>query len=135
MGRKKNIYPTNVCDEVKRLYNSKRELKQIDINVFQEWYDSKNGSCQYCGLTSQESQLLFISFPESTRGGRRGKRLEIDRIDPSVSNYGHDINNLTLSCYWCNNARTNYFTSNEFRIIGKQIKSIQQERIKKLRKL
>jgi 5-methylcytosine-specific restriction endonuclease McrA len=74
---------------------------------------------------------LFQKFPASTRGGRRGKRLELDRINPKIKNYGEDINNLALACYWCNNAKTNYFTFEEFKIIGEKIKEIQQERLKK----
>jgi hypothetical protein len=85
-------------------------------------------------LTSDESLLLFHWYPKSTRGGRRGKRLELDRIDPSVKNYGQDIKNLTLACHWCNNAKSNYFTYEEFKIIGESIKEIQLKRIRNLTK-
>ncbi len=132
MGRKMKICPPNITDEVKRLYKSKTGLRQIDIDVFQKWYDSRKGSCDYCGLTSDESLLLFHGYPKSTRGGRRGKRLEIDRINPSIKNYGQDINNLALACYWCNNAKTNYFTFEEFKKIGERIKDIQDARIENL---
>jgi hypothetical protein len=135
MGRKKKIYSINISEEVKRLYKSKIGLKQIDIEVFQSWYNSKNGSCDYCGLTSRESLILFNRFPKSTRGGRRGKRLELDRIDPTIKNYGQDIQNLALACYWCNNAKTNYFSFEEFRKIGEKIKEIQQNRIDNINKI
>jgi hypothetical protein len=52
MGRKKTLYSINISEEVKRLYKSKIGIKQIDIEDFQKWYDSKNGCCDYCGLTS-----------------------------------------------------------------------------------
>lgn len=129
MGRKRKIYSSNISEEVKRLYNSKTGLKQINIDDFQNWYDSKNGCCDYCGLTSNESLALFNKYPQSTRGGRRGKRLELDRIDPQIKNYGQDIHNLALACYWCNNAKTNYFTFEEFKKIGERIKEVQQARI------
>jgi len=132
MGRKRKVYSINVSEEVKRLYNSKTGLKQIDIDVFQKWYDSKKGCCDYCGLTSKESLVLFLNYPKATRGGRRGKRLELDRKNPLVKNYGEDINNLALACYWCNNAKTNYFTYEEFKKIGEKIKEIQQIRINKI---
>ncbi len=132
MGRKRKAYSINIRDEVIRLYKSKRSLKQIEIVVFQNWYDSKNGCCEYCGLKSEESLILFYKYPVSTRGGRRGKRLELDRINPAIKNYGEDINNLALSCYWCNNAKTNYFTYEEFKVIGDKIKEIQQYRINKI---
>jgi hypothetical protein len=134
MGRKKTLYSINICEEVKRLYKSKIGIKQIDIEDFQKWYDSKNGCCDYCGLTSSESLLLFNNYPKSTRGGKRGQRLELDRINPLITNYGTDINNLALACYWCNNAKTNYFTFDEFKKIGEMIKEIQQSRINKIKK-
>jgi hypothetical protein len=34
-----------------------------------------------------------------------------------------------LACYWCNNAKTNYFTYDEFKIIGEKMKVVQQARI------
>jgi 5-methylcytosine-specific restriction endonuclease McrA len=80
-------------------------------------------------LTSEESLILFNRYPQSTRGGRRGKRLELDRINPAIRNYGSNINNLALACYWCNNAKTNYFTYDEFKIIGEKMKVVQQARI------
>ena len=134
MGRKRKIYSIIISEEVKRLYNSKTSLKQINIDDFQNWYDSKNGCCDYCGLTTKESLILFNEYPKSTRGGRRGKRLELDRINPSIKNYGQDIANLALACYWCNNAKTNYFTFDEFKMIGIKIKEVQQLRLNKLKK-
>ena len=135
MGRQRKVYSVDICEEVKRLYNSKTGLRQIDIDVFQKWYHSKNGCCDYCGLTSNESLILFNNYPQSTRGGRRGKRLELDRIDPSIENYGQNIKNLALACYWCNNAKTNYFTFEEFKKIGEKIKEIQQIRLNNINKL
>ena len=132
MGRKRQIYGVNISEEVKRLYKSKTGLKQIDIDLFQIWYDLKNGCCDYCGLSSKESLLLFNRYPKFTREGRRGKRLELDRINPLISNYGQDIKNLALACYWCNNAKTNYFTFEEFKKIGEKIKEIQLIRITKI---
>lgn len=131
MRRKKCNNEPNVSDEVKRLYRTKTGLKQIDIEVFQKWFESKNGCCDYCGLTSTESLILFQKYPNSTRGGRRGKRLELDKINPKIKNYGEDINNLALACYWCNNAKTNYFSFDEFKKIGEVIKNIQNIRLKK----
>ena len=132
MGEKSRKY-YNISNEVRRLYNSKTGLKQIEIDVFQKWYDSKNGCCEYCGISGQDSLILFNKYPESTRGGRRGKRLELDRIDPLIKNYGQDISNLALACYWCNNAKTNYFNYEEFKKIGETIKLVQRNRLSQLK--
>jgi hypothetical protein len=132
MGRNRKEDDINITDDVRRLHNSKKGLKQIKIEDFQEWYNSKNGSCDYCGLTSKQSLILFYRYPETTRGGRRGKRLELDRIDPSIRNYGEKIENLALACYWCNNAKTNYFTYDEFKEIGGKLNEVQQKRLNNL---
>ncbi len=63
---------------------------------------------------------------DATRGGKRGRRLEIDRINPSLS-YDR-LENLVWCCYWCNNAKSNFFTKEEFmpiaKIIGEALKKI-----------
>jgi hypothetical protein len=38
--------------------------------------------------------------------------------------YGENISDLVFSCYWCNNAKSNFFTSEEFEEIGKIIAEI-----------
>lgn len=120
-----------IDEHIKKLYQSKKELKKIDINLFVDWYNNSKRCCTYCGLTEKETLILFNKYPETTRGGRRGKRLEIDRINPNIKDYGEDINNLALACYWCNNAKSNYFTYEEFKIIGRSISEINQLRLKK----
>ena len=131
MKRKYKSKFYNVEENIKKLYQSKKDLKKIDINVFVDWYNKSNGCCTYCGLTEKETLIFFNRYPETTRGGKRGKRLEIDRKDPKLEDYGQDIENLALACYWCNNAKTNYFTFDEFKKIGKKIKEVQQLRINK----
>jgi len=122
-----SIY-SGISEEVKRLYKSKVGLKKIGINVFENWYNCQKDRCTYCELTSAQSLLLFHQYPEATRGGRRGKRLELERKNPLIQCYGDDINNLALACYWCNNAKTNYFTFDEFKIIGQAFREIQKNR-------
>ena len=121
-----------ISNNVRKLYNSKKGLKKIDIYVFKDWFEKQKDSCAYCGITTEESVMLFNKYPEATRKGRRGKRLEIDRIDPKITDYGADINNLALSCYWCNNAKTNYFSFDEFKLIGKTLGEIQKVRLSRI---
>ena len=120
---------TGVDKEIRTLYNSKKGLKNIDFDSFKNWYESQNDACSYCGLTSADSAKLFHKYPKATRGGRRGKRLELDRKDSAIANYGKDINNLALACYWCNNAKTNYISYDEFKIIGATFSHIQKNRL------
>jgi hypothetical protein len=61
------------------------------------------------------------------RSKTRGKTLELDRKIPNESY--NNIENLALCCYWCNNAKTDTFTHEEFLIIGKSIGTIWQQRL------
>lgn len=80
--------------------------------------------CYYCGTSSKQSARLFElqdgkTKYQATRGGRRGRRLELDRRDPA-KDYD-DLDNLAWCCYWCNNAKSNLFTETEFMPVGKAI--------------
>jgi hypothetical protein len=103
---------------------------------YNNWYNKEkfDKGCFYCGTTNETSEALYkIQLdgirPNATRGGKRGKRLELDRIDPNLP-YDH-IDNIVWSCYWCNNAKSNFFTKEEFepiaKEIGKCIKKIMEE--------
>jgi len=48
----------------------------------------------------------------------RGSYMEVVRIE---LNKGYEEGNLVLSCYWCNNAKTDEFTATEFKPIGELI--------------
>jgi hypothetical protein len=110
----------------KRTGKVKQGFKDTTSHQFAEWYDKDvfEKGCYYCGLTNSESKIIFQLQRnglrnDATRGGKRGSRLEIDRVDPSLC-YDR-LNNLVWCCYWCNNAKSNFFSLEEFRKIGKEI--------------
>jgi len=132
-------------EELKKLYNQKREkldkkslkltagFKAITFEEFNHWFskDHFNLGCHYCGTTNEQSLRLYNMQrsgirPDATRGGKRGKRLELDRKNP-FKPYD-DLDNIVWSCYWCNNAKSNFFTYEEFKpialAIGETLKSI-----------
>lgn len=87
------------------------------------WYLRHPKYCHYCGLTIKDMEALhevpgFINKRDATRG----YSLEIDR---KISYLPYDnIDNLTLACYWCNNAKTDTFTENEFLQIGRMFNQV-----------
>ncbi len=100
---------------------------------FCNWYKPEVYAlgCAYCGTTNEISEALYKmqkngTRPDATRGGKRGKRLELDRVDPNKQY--DELENIVWCCYWCNNAKTNFFTRQEFTPIaieiGKSIKKI-----------
>ncbi|HEV7350965.1 hypothetical protein [Telluribacter sp.] len=92
-------------------------VKWFDIDVF-------NQGCHYCGISNDKSYQLYQMQrnglrPDATRGGKRGKRLELDRKDP-YQPYDN-LHNVVWCCYWCNNSKSNFFTEGEFRPIAEEI--------------
>jgi 5-methylcytosine-specific restriction endonuclease McrA len=82
--------------------------------------------CHYCGITLDGIESL-IEKRKLYKKSLRGWSLEIDRLN---SNIEYTPDNCVMSCYWCNNAKTDEFTPAEFLKVGKVIKEIWQERLK-----
>jgi 5-methylcytosine-specific restriction endonuclease McrA len=104
-----------------------KKCPQIEFFDFKEWYESKERKCFYCNITEPEIEKLWEKYPDLTKR-KRGKKLEIERLEPNLP---YSItSNLVFSCYWCNNAKTDTFTKNEFSEIGKVIEQIWKKRLK-----
>jgi 5-methylcytosine-specific restriction endonuclease McrA len=88
--------------------------------------DAEKRCCKYCEITDAEIDTLRTNGLIKTKRGR-GFRLEIDRLN---SNKEYWDNNIVLACYWCNNAKTDEFTQDEFKLVGNVIKKIWDERLK-----
>jgi hypothetical protein len=138
--------------ERKKIFNQKREkierkknkkgitttkiiagFKTVTIEQFEEWFNAEvfKKGCHYCGTTNERSLELYQMQrtglrPDATRGGKRGKRLELDRKNPNLPY--DDLKNIVWCCYWCNNAKSNFFTEDEFKpiaiAIGKALNNI-----------
>ena len=111
---------------IRDLYNRKK-IKADGINFpeFYDWYIEKQKamSCFYCGIKEDQiQQVIPKTLFEKLWGGKRGKKLELERKihDEKYSN----INNLDFACTWCNNAKTNTFTCEEFKEIAKGINTV-----------
>ena len=93
-------------------------------NIFSE---DKERKCHYCGITETIiGQLILKGKIKTKRLLTRGRKMEIDRAKP---NKGYTKGNIVLSCYWCNNAKTDEFSYDEFKSkIAPAIRSIWVER-------
>jgi 5-methylcytosine-specific restriction endonuclease McrA len=111
----------------KELYSTYDRVKK---NCAQDWENSKSfyawyhltagkqkSCCKYCGLPGDTKKYYGKHFRE----GRRGKRLEVDRID---NNKPYSSDNCVLACYPCNNAKSDVFSSQEFEKIAKTIREV-----------
>lgn len=101
----------------------------IDKAVFMNWYgeDEKDRTCEWCQITKSEIDELIEGGEILTkRLSTRGRDMEVDRRFP---NKGYEDGNLALCCYWCNNAKTDEFTAEEFIPIGKAIREAWKSRL------
>ena len=101
-------------------------FEAVTLEDFKLWFATSNydKGCFYCNTTDDVSLLLYNDARNGkrydwTRGGKRGKRLELDRKDPSKKY--DELSNLVWCCYWCNNAKTNFFTESDFEPIAQAI--------------
>jgi 5-methylcytosine-specific restriction endonuclease McrA len=83
--------------------------------------------CYYCEITLDEIFEL-IKNKKIYKKNERGWKMEIDRKDP---NQEYSDANCVPSCYWCNNAKTDEFNEQEFKLIGLAIGETLRARLKK----
>lgn len=142
-------------EDLKKIFNQKRQKTERKFNKkgilkekviagfnlttfdeFNNWFSKEKleKGCFYCGTTNEMSETLYNMQIDNkrlnaTRGGKRGKRLELDRIDPNLPY--DNLDNIVWCCYWCNNAKSNFYTKDEFMPIaveiGKSLKNIIEE--------
>jgi len=105
---------------------------------FKDWYNKQDKVCNYCKITEDQLKQINDLVKRHKSKGKiinkryktRGENLEVDRKDDKV---GYNKNNCCLACYWCNNAKTDTFTEEEFKPIGKLIGKILRNKIGKKR--
>jgi hypothetical protein len=112
--------------KIRKLWLRKRF--SCEFEVFYYWLAELERKCEYCGIT--EGQIKALLDKDSIYTKRlltRGKNLELDR---KVPERGYDdIGNIVLCCYWCNNAKTDEFSYEEFKPIGKVLEQIWKRRL------
>ena len=98
-------------------------FEKTTFEEFQTWFKNSKyqSGCKYCGTSSISTLKLYNDAISGARHNwtRGGKRLELDRVDP-FKKYD-ELKNLVWCCYWCNNAKSNFFTKDEFEPIAKEI--------------
>jgi len=95
------------------------KIKQTEKDILRnKLYERDRRECYYCGIKEED----FIRIWGKFYGGKtRGRKLEVDRKD---NGKGYSLENCVLSCSICNNAKSDKFTEEEFKRVGKSIKQI-----------
>ena len=100
---------------------NKKEKDELRNNL----YRRDGRKCYYCGIEEKDFVPIWGKF----YGGKtRGQKLEVDRRD---NEKGYTLENCVLACSICNNAKSDKFTGDEFKKVGKLIKQIWHSRNKK----
>lgn len=131
-------YELKPIDKLKANFSQRKsaELNSFDdFEDFLDWYNQQEKSCFYCGIEESAVQEIVMTgilkssrFPKNGiigRGQSRGVWLEVDRVEPK-ENYSRK--NCVLSCYFCNNDKSDVFHGNDY-------KSFKSDRPGYLRKL
>lgn len=96
----------------------------MTLEDFKDFWKTKDERiCGYCGIPEKCIEDLSI---QTKRFYSRGKTMEVDKMEP---NQGYTKENIILSCYWCNNAKTDEFTLHEFKNIARGINKTWSKRL------
>lgn len=105
----------------------KRKVKDKDIkgaffsdyDEFKSWYlkQYRSPKCHYCNIPQDKIEAVYWRKRPTKRPKTR-TRLELDRKNP---NGNYNPKNVVLACFVCNNAKSDIFTAEEFKPIGREI--------------
>jgi hypothetical protein len=79
--------------------------------------------CGYCGISIDD--ILKLSESKLYTKRARGYVMEVDQIDASG---GYTTENCIACCYWCNNAKTDEFSVEDFKEIARGINVVWKSR-------
>ena len=129
-------YKTNSHNNIYDIFQKEFKSKLLTLDLFMNVYgkNTDDRKCSYCFIKeSIIAKLIEAELILSKELWHRGRRKEIDKKNPLK---GYTEKNITLSCYWCNNAKTDEFVADnnenfEFESIGIAIRQIWNARIDK----
>lgn len=127
---------SNIWDEWEKQFKEQKIKKISDFNKTMETKEIKflseekfcklllKENCAYCGISIKEINQLSNEGKLKTKRFR-GYTLEIDQKNAFE---GYSDENCVACCYWCNNAKTDEFSVDEFREIAKGINKVWKAR-------
>jgi len=112
MTRIYNNSSNGIYQKLKSRSKRKNRVCTITKDSFVKWHKSVGRVCEYCGYTHDE----LVKF--DVRYSKRAKRLTIDRKD---NDKGYIDGNLVIACGYCNEIKSNFFSYEDMKQIGKII--------------
>ena len=130
-------FKKNLSDKQKYIYKPFKGIKKWDLKDFIKWYilyNNKPRICKYCGITEQELIEIDNNNLALSKRDNRGRFFEIDRKNDTAyaqtPNNNYEEDNCVFACYWCNNAKSDVFTTEDMEIIGPAIQKVMNKRLK-----
>lgn len=100
---------------IKEQYNS--QTKE-NLKSKLKWLKGDNNlqekCCYYCGISEQILTILY-NVKEFRTKRNRGEWFEIDRKETKDNKNIYSSNNMVLSCYYCNNHKSDVISAQEMR--------------------
>ncbi len=118
-----------VKEKYLKLRNSYREEFKKSIFTWEDFRDMVQNSdeCHFCKISTEKIYKMGQNgLLRNKRSTTRGYSLEIDRLNPNLE---YRKNNCEMVCYWCNNAKTDEFSYEEFKRIAEGFKVVWQNRL------
>ncbi len=106
-------------DELYRRYrqnNIERNELFSDYKKLLKWYNDQNECCNYCQISQADLFKIVSARNGNLTLNQKTKRskgtLEIEKLNPNV---GYTPENSVLACPFCNNAKSNLISENDWR--------------------
>jgi len=103
-------------DLYSKYFNEQRKGLFVNPEKFLEWYNKQGEACNYCGITQYELHRIVELRNGNLTLNKKTKRskgtLEIEKLNPSK---GYTYDNSVLSCPFCNNAKSNLISEDDWR--------------------
>lgn len=123
----------------REIYNNKKKdfrgvIGEMDFIKF--YKDNYEFGCHYCGLKYEhlENESFHNKYGSIEKTNRA--KLIFDEIDQKNPGEDYFLQNIVICCSWCNNAKSNYFSYEDFKNYGyKGIKEIWKEFFKNEKEL
>ncbi len=104
-------------DLYSKYFNEQRKELFENQKKFLEWYDKQKESCNYCEITQTDLLKIVAIRNGNLTLNKKTKRskgtLEIEKLNPEK---GYTFENSVLSCPFCNNAKSNLISENDWRM-------------------
>lgn len=104
----------NIADIQKKYNKFNTKERKEGFKTFEDflsWYNKQRKECYYCKTSEETIKQLFQSIFKPQKDAWKYGTLQIDRKKPKG---GYSKKNCVLACVFCNNAKSDLITDDDF---------------------